>query len=141
MASANVELLRSIYTAWERGDFSSTEWADSEIEYVVADGPAPGRWRGLAQLTQVAREFLGTWEQFRVRADEYRELDGERVLVLAYQSGRGKTSGLDIAQVQAERAHVFHLRGGRVTRLVIYYDRERALTDLGLAPEAGFPET
>jgi hypothetical protein len=81
------------------------------------------------------RDFLSAWEHFRVRADEYRDVDSERVLVLAYQSGRGKTSGLDIGQVQAERAHVFHVHGGKVTRFVIYYDRERAFADLGLAAE------
>lgn len=42
MASANVELVRSIYAAWEHGDFSSTEWACPEIEFVVADGLHPG---------------------------------------------------------------------------------------------------
>jgi hypothetical protein len=46
MASVNVELVRSIFAARERGDFSSAEWAHPEIEYVVLDGPSPGSWRG-----------------------------------------------------------------------------------------------
>jgi hypothetical protein len=36
MASANVDLARSLYAAWEHGDYSSTEWAHTEIEYVTA---------------------------------------------------------------------------------------------------------
>jgi hypothetical protein len=32
---------------------------------------------------------------------------------------------------------LFHVRGGRVTRLVYYLDRERAFADLGTAPEGG----
>ena len=48
MSQENVELMRSILAGWERGDYDSTEWADPEIEYVVADGPEPGNGRGIA---------------------------------------------------------------------------------------------
>jgi hypothetical protein len=45
--SANVELVRSIIDAWERGDYSSAEWAHPEIEFVWADGPDPSVRTGL----------------------------------------------------------------------------------------------
>ena len=34
-------------------------------------------------------------------------------------------------------ANLFHIHGGEVTRLVLYFDRERAFADLGLSSEAG----
>jgi len=33
--SANVDLVRSIYDSWNRGDYSSAAWADPEIRVVV----------------------------------------------------------------------------------------------------------
>ena len=76
------------------------------------------------------------WKDARFLVDEYSEVDPERILVLAHYSGRGKTSGLEVAQMRAKGAHLLRVRDGRVTRLVAYWDRERALADLGLAPEA-----
>jgi hypothetical protein len=63
-------------------------------------------------------------------AEEYRELD-ERVLVVATSGGRGKSSGLGVRQV-THIANLFQIRGGKLTRLVTYWSRDRALTDLGL---------
>jgi ketosteroid isomerase-like protein len=71
------------------------------------------------------------------RADEYRELDAERILVLLNWVGRDNTCGLELEQMKAKRASLFHIRDGRVTRLVAYFDRECALADLGLVTETG----
>ena len=68
--SANVELVRSIYADWERGDFGSAEWADPEIEYLVVDGPEPSRWTGLAGMAQGWRDWLRAWEDFRAEPEE-----------------------------------------------------------------------
>ena len=135
MSSENLDLVRSIYADWERGDFSSAEWADPEIEYVFTDGPAPGTWTGLARMAEASRDWVSAWRDWHAEAEEYRELDDERVLVLTRRFGRGKTSGLEIGRIQSKGASVWHVRDGKVTRLVIYWDRDHALADLGLAPE------
>jgi ketosteroid isomerase-like protein len=133
--SANVDLVRSIYAARERGDYSSAEWAHPEIEFIFADGPNPGRWTGVNAMVEASRDFLSAWDDVRTEVEEYRELDDERVLVLARYIGRGKTSGLKLEQMPAKVAAVYHVCDGRVARLVAYFDRGRALADLGLEPE------
>jgi ketosteroid isomerase-like protein len=132
MASAHVNLVRSILASWERGDYSSADWADPEIEYAMVDGPEPGRWKGVAGMAEAARKGLDAWKDVRFEIEEYRELDDERVLVLHHISGSGKASGLELGQMRTNGAHLFHLHGGKVMRLVNYWDRERAFADLGL---------
>ena len=136
MPSSNLDLVRSIFTAVERGDFSSAEWADPGIEYVFADGPSPGTYTGLAGLAEAMRESLSAWEGFHIHVDEYRELDDERVLVFLRSSGRGKRSGLELDALSDQGAQMVHVREGKVTKIVVYYDRDRALADFGLAPES-----
>jgi ketosteroid isomerase-like protein len=132
MSKENVEVVRSIFAAWERGDYSSAEWAHPEIALVIADGPTPGRWTGVAAMAETWREALRAFEELHTEDDEYRALDDERVLVLVHFSGRGRTSGLELGDVQMRGANLFHVRDGKVTRLVLYWDRERALADVGL---------
>jgi ketosteroid isomerase-like protein len=132
MSQENVEIVRSIYAAWGRGDFSSAEWADPEIEYVIVDGPEPGSWKGRAGMTETMRGVLSAWENARIEADEYIDLEDDRVLVLNHLSGRGKTSGLEVGQMKRDGAAVLYVRHGKVTRYVSYNRRGRALADLGL---------
>jgi ketosteroid isomerase-like protein len=133
MPSANLDLVRSIYADWERGEFfSSGEWAHANVDFVIVDGPEPGRWTGMAGMVEAWRDVLSAWEGLRGEAEEYRELDHERVLVLTRNSGRGKASGLELGEMRTHGANLFHVRGGKVTRLVLYWDGGRALADLGL---------
>lgn len=129
---SNLDLVRAIYDRWQRGDFSSVDWADPELEYEIVDGPAPGRWNGIAGLREGGLAFMSSWEDLHVVAEETRELDATRVLVLTRLSGRGKTSGVELGEVQARGADVLDIRGGKVVRFVLYHDRERALDELDL---------
>lgn len=132
MSRENVELVRSICSDWERGDYSSSDWAHPDIEFITTDGPSPGEWPGIAGMAEGWRAWLGVWDDFNQQADEYRQVDGERVLVFFRCSGRGKTSGVELAQMHPRMAGVFHVRDLKVTRFTGYLDHERALADLGL---------
>jgi hypothetical protein len=72
---------------------------------------------------------------FRSEAEEYCEIDDEHVLVLTRLSGRGKTSGMELEQTQPKGADLFEIRGGKVTKVVTYWERERPLAEFGLASE------
>jgi len=131
--SEKLDLVRSIFADWERGDFRSAEWADPDIELVTVGGPEPDTWKGLAGVAEFTRDFLAAWSHIRLVADEYLEVDDERVVVLLHYSGSGTTSGLDLSEVGSAHANIFHIRAGKVTRYVVYWEYGRAFADLGMS--------
>jgi ketosteroid isomerase-like protein len=80
-------------------------------------------------MAESFRTFMGAWEDFTIDVEEYRQLDPERVLVLIRVHGHGRRSG---AAVEERRANLLCFADGKVTSLVSYWDRDRALADLGL---------
>jgi ketosteroid isomerase-like protein len=126
-----VELVRSIFADWERGDFSWADWAHPEAEFVWVGGSIPGTFRGRAEVSKTFAERMSAWEDPRIEANEYRELDDERVFVFFSLSGGGKASGFDLGELRRQYASVLHVRDGKVTRVVTCWDRDRALADLG----------
>jgi ketosteroid isomerase-like protein len=93
--SANLDLVRSIYADWERGDYSDVDWAHPEIEFEWVGGLG-GSWTGVAGMAEGWRDVLSTFDGWHTVPDEFRELDDERVLVLVRGAGRGKSSGAPI---------------------------------------------
>ena|ERR1700730_6174721 len=86
--SENLDLVRSIFAAWERGDFSNADWADPEIEFAFVDGPEPGRWTGLREMSARYGEWLNGWRDFRAEPEELIIVDSTRILALVHTAGR-----------------------------------------------------
>jgi ketosteroid isomerase-like protein len=139
--SSNLDLVKSIYADWERGDWSSVEWADPQIEFVMIGGLVEGRWTGLSEMGKAWAAMLSAWDDLTADPDEFRELDGERVLVFLRNQGRGRGSGIEIGEISTKAANVFTIRDGKVVSLVLYWERERAIADLGLAEAKGSQNT
>jgi len=81
--SENLDLVRSIYAASERGEHLPTGWAHPEIAFAIADGPEPSRRTGLGHAEDAWRDFVSPWKQFRPEVEECRELDNGRIRLVA----------------------------------------------------------
>ena len=132
MSKENIELLKPIYKEWSRGNFrpkfdlyaKDWEWGWSD------EFPDTGGVRQ-DQTGDRLREWLSTWELWRVEPEDY-VARKEFVAVLCRYSGRGKGSGVD---VETHGAHLWTIRDRKARRLEVFSDRRRALAAGNLDPE------
>jgi hypothetical protein len=76
--------------------------------------------------------LLSAWRDYRAVAEEYRELADVSIVALTAFHARGRASEIEVRQVLARGASVMRIDDGKVTKVVLYYSRDRALADLGL---------
>jgi ketosteroid isomerase-like protein len=122
VSKENVELVRRVYEGWARGDFSQIDAFHPEIDFEMVDWPHQTRARGIEDMWRTWRGTLTAWDDFRAVPLEYVDC-GRNVLVINQIEGSGKESG---AEVSAQTATVWTLEDGRVVRLALYWDTDRA---------------
>jgi ketosteroid isomerase-like protein len=135
MSEENVELIRGVYDALNRGDYEwIVERSASHIEFNTrADIPGlPRRIRGKDGLRQLFTEFFyDPWEgRAAVDVERIYDLGDNRILALVTFRGRGQASGVD---VETRYAHIFTLRKGVSTHIEGFASWEKAKEAAGLS--------
>ena len=126
----SVESLRRAYDEWARGDFSRRELFDPNIEGVwAAELPDAHVDQGVEAFFASCREWLSTWQGFRLEAEAFLPAE-DKVVVLVVLRGKGKGSG---AEVATPAAHVWTMKLGKAIRVAAYMDRAKALEAAGLS--------
>jgi ketosteroid isomerase-like protein len=130
VSEENVELLRSLYEAWGRGDLrTGEELLDPQIESVwPPEFPSGGTFHGRDGHAKAMREWLSPWEDFTLVADGFFDT-GDRVVVPFRVHARGKGSGVE---VDRRWAHVWTIRRGKAVRFEVSLDPSEALKAVGL---------
>jgi ketosteroid isomerase-like protein len=130
---ADLALFDRMLSEWQRGEFWNAEPYADDVVFVVS-GPDPGEYHGLDGLGAAWRDFLSAWENFRIQPEGVVPGDpGVYALLLRLQA-QGKGSGLEI---DAEVANVVRMRGGRIERLEMFWDRDAAIAAAGAGAGGG----
>jgi ketosteroid isomerase-like protein len=128
MSQENVEIVRSLYDGWLRGEIGLDK-LDPEMSMVESEAlPGAASAHGIEAVERYMRSFAKHWEQIRFEPQEYIDA-GNRVVVVARLIGQGKKSGVEVTRTWA---YVWTLRERKALRMVGYPDRAQALEAVGL---------
>ena len=127
MTEADVEALRRGYEALNSGDLSVVlELLDPEMEWHEPQpSPDAGTHRGRDSFERFFRGWMDSFEDFRVEPERVVER-GRKLIAVVRQSGRGRSSGVE---VDARLAHVWTVEDGRAVRFEAVPDPDAVLVD------------
>lgn len=121
MSEDTADVIRSLFAALEQDDFATAlELFDPEVEW----SPTEGRYRGVEGVGAAFIEWMEPWDEHHIELEEVIETADDRVLVTIRLTGRGGRSGMEIDQ---RFFQLYSSADGRITRMVEYVDRDRAL--------------
>src|SRR6266571_6724186 len=123
MSRQNVEVVRRIYELAAqngRGDLlAALHLFDPEVEYVNPAGAVePGTRRGLKAFRDAVEHVGEAWEFWRMEPEKF-EAVGNRVVVVARYSAKGRGSGVE---VRGRESALWTLRNGKVIRYQWFLD-------------------
>ena len=125
----DIEVLRELYSHWERGDFTYWEAFAEDYTWTAVDAVESGEYTGIAEIRAAWRTWLQSWDGFSVEAEEVVAGPDGRYVVMQVFRGKGKASGLE---TEGHSAAVATMRDGLIARMEGYWDRDAALRAAGV---------
>jgi ketosteroid isomerase-like protein len=136
MSEARAEVVREMYAAFHGDDAAgSLAHFHPDVEVDVSRRMDGTIGRGHEFLGRVIAEWLGAFEGWREEIEEVHGA-GSKVLVVAVQRGRGKSSGIEVEQ---RYAVVYEVADGLITAMTIYLDLAEARRAAGIDPLGADP--
>ena len=132
MSRENVEIVRRQAEAYARGEWEEAMAAfDPDVVYDISHYSAGGDvFHGLDGIRKGFREWVGSWEDYRVEVVDVIDAGDDKVVLMTRQTGKGRGSGVP---VEVTNATVNTLRNGKVVRMDVYPSPAEALRAAGLA--------
>ena len=125
-AEERVELVRRAFEAYAANELADVSaHLDPEIEiYTSPDFMNAGTARGYEGWLEWTEQWNEAWAEFRIEVEEAEAVGERHALATVRQTGRGRTSGVEISQ---EACYLLDVRDGRAVYLGLYPNRDAAL--------------
>jgi ketosteroid isomerase-like protein len=130
MSKENVEIVRSIYEAFNRGDWDAAfrdQRPDVELT-TPPRGPNAGTYRGREEIQGFWEDMLTALEAWSAHPEEFFER-GDQIAVVV--SGRMRPKGSS-AEIENRNGHLWTIRDGSVVSVRLFAKPEEALEAAGL---------
>ena len=137
MSDANVEVVRSLFEAFNRGDIEAgakviDQCVVFDVRGMELDNEDFARvYFGPEGVRDFWRSWLPAWTDMQVEVRWVRGV-GERVIVWIHQRQVGRVSGVP---VEFSVAWDFLFRDGKIVRMAFFRDEQKALETLGLSEQ------
>jgi ketosteroid isomerase-like protein len=132
MSRENVEIVRNMATAFNRGDLDAwSEGLADDIDHRAVEGALDdhGPIHGKAEMRAYVQDWLDTFDNMKVEPLEVIDAGQDQVIAVLRSSGRAKLSGVE---TDITFAALYTIRDGKTARGREYLTKEQALEAAGL---------
>jgi ketosteroid isomerase-like protein len=136
VSNESIELVKSAFDAWNRGDFDTfaNHLAEDVAWLEVSGRPEGGAAERLGRdrLRQSLESLFDAWESYRLEVQQIHDV-GDRVVAVVREVARGRASGVEIDGLWG---YLIAVGDGEIVRIEAYRDAQVALERAGLGKSA-----